>query len=68
MSFRLPNTTCYQVDSTPDLSHVDQLTVIIRYLHNGKPVERFTTFLQIANYTGEHLVAIALENSSIICQ
>ena len=34
------------VDSTPDLSHVDQLAVIVRYVVSGKPVERFLTFLQ----------------------
>lgn len=30
------------VDSTPDISHIDQLTLIVRYvLSNGKPVEFF---------------------------
>jgi len=30
------------VDSTPDISHVDQLTFIVRYVtQNGRPVERF---------------------------
>jgi hypothetical protein len=36
------------VDSTPDLSHVDQLTVIIRYVNKKyEAVERFPTFMQI---------------------
>lgn len=34
------------VDSTPDIAHVDQLTVIIRYVRdNGEIVERFLEFL-----------------------
>ena len=39
------------VDSTPDLSHVDQLTIILRYgsPHTGVPVERFITFLGFLN-------------------
>ena len=35
------NIPSVSVDSTPDLSHVDQLTVIVRYLLHGKAVERF---------------------------
>jgi len=45
------------VDSTPDLSHVDQLTVIIRYVekssHQAK--ERFLKFLPLEKHTGETL-------------
>ena len=33
------------VDSTPDISHYDQLTIIIRYVNENSPVERFLTFL-----------------------
>ena len=29
------------VDSTPDISHVDQLTCILRYVLPSGPVERF---------------------------
>ena len=43
------------IDSTPDLSHVDQLTVIVRYFLHGKAVERFITFLQIESHTAERL-------------
>ena len=45
------------VDSTPDLSHVDQLTVIIRYVSpdDDVPVERFLTFLQMENHNDEYL-------------
>ena len=51
------------VDSTPDLSHVDQLTVIIRYVSpdDDVPVERFLTFLEIENHTGEYLANIVYE-------
>ena len=43
------------VDSTPDPSHVDQLTEIIRYVSpdDDVPVKRFLTFLQMENHTGE---------------
>lgn len=33
------------LDSTRDESHIDQLTVIFRYMENDSPVERFVTFL-----------------------
>lgn len=34
------------VDSTPDISHVDQLSFVIRYVkQSGEPVERFLKFL-----------------------
>jgi len=34
------------VDSTPDISHIDQLTFIIRYVQeNGYPKERFIKFI-----------------------
>lgn len=35
------------VDSTPDISHMDQLTIVVRYVNkNGSPVERFLKFLE----------------------
>jgi hypothetical protein len=45
------------IDSTPDISHVDQLAIIIRYTlpMTGRPVERFLQFLPIEEHTGEHL-------------
>lgn len=33
------------VDSTPDVTHTDQLTLIIRYCLLGKPQERFVKFI-----------------------
>lgn len=35
-------------DSTPDISHVDQLTFVIRYVDSGTPKERFIQF--VSNY------------------
>lgn len=44
------------VDSTPDVSHVDQLTVIVRYVEaSGHPVERFLGFLELASHTGKDM-------------
>jgi len=56
------------VDSTPDLSLVDHLTVIVRYLRQGESVERFLTFLQLENHKAETLAVNLLqylENESI---
>lgn len=33
------------LDSTPDESHIDQLTLVFRYMENSAPVERFVTFM-----------------------
>ena len=35
------------VYSTPDVSRVDQLTCVLRYVLPSDPVERFATFLDI---------------------
>lgn len=44
------------VDSTPDISHVDQLAVIIRYVtKKGIPVERFLCFLPNIGHKAEGL-------------
>jgi hypothetical protein len=43
------------VDSTPDRSHTDQLTFVIRYVLKGVPVERFLKFIPIVDHTGKHL-------------
>ena len=44
----------FSVDSTPDISHTDQLTLIIRYasLVTGLPIERFITFLELKYHSG----------------
>ena len=41
------------VDSTPDASHVDQLTCVLRYVEDEKPVERFVSFFKNTGHTGQ---------------
>lgn len=43
------------VDSTPDITHCDQLTIIFRYVVTAGPVERFIKFVPIESHTGESL-------------
>ena len=44
------------VDSTPDMSHVDQLTFTVRYVEeHGTVCERFIQFVEIASHTGEEM-------------
>lgn len=44
------------VDSTPDVSHTDQLAMILRYVNKqGKPVERFVGFLPNVGHAGEDM-------------
>ena len=49
------------VDSTPDISHSDQLTLIIRYVSpvNGLPSERFITFLELKDHSGVDMADLA---------
>lgn len=42
------------IDSTPDVSHVDQLTVVIRYVLPNDIQEIFLAFLPITSHTGEY--------------
>uniref|UniRef100_H2YAG2 HAT C-terminal dimerisation domain-containing protein n=1 Tax=Ciona savignyi TaxID=51511 RepID=H2YAG2_CIOSA len=39
------------VDSTPDITNVDQLTIVIRYVLPDGPVERFVQFVPIRGHT-----------------
>lgn len=50
------------IDSTPDISHIDQLTTIVKYVRmsDGKVVERFLTFIPIESHTGEALASTVL--------
>jgi len=44
------------VDSTPDISHTDQLACIFRYVKtNGEPVERFLQFFANSGHKSEDL-------------
>ncbi|XP_045031515.1 zinc finger MYM-type protein 1-like [Daphnia magna] len=50
------------LDSTPDISHVDQLTFVIRYvLEDGTPVERFFGFFPISGHTATEMEKFLLE-------
>ncbi|XP_033227286.1 zinc finger MYM-type protein 1-like [Belonocnema kinseyi] len=42
-------------DSTPDVFHVHQLSIIIRYCLHGQVYERFLQFLPISSHTGDLL-------------
>ena len=57
------------VDSTPDLSHVDQLSIILRYVAptDGKPVERFLTFLNMHSHTGQHMARLVIDYLQAEC-
>ena len=48
-------------DPTPDLSHIDQLSIIIRYCLNDKVYERFLTYIPIQSHTGESLASTILQ-------
>ena len=50
------------VDSTPDISHCDQLTIIIRYVTENSPVARFITFLDNKGHTGRDLAETVLKD------
>ena len=43
------------IDSTPDITHIDQLTCVLRYVLDNGPVERFVKFIEIGGHTGEEL-------------
>ena len=49
------------VDSTPDISHVEQLTIIVRYLKYDIIVERFITFVEIHSHIGLYLTNVLLK-------
>ena len=51
------------VDSTPDISHNDQLSVIVRYVtEDGLSVERFLCFTKNTGHTGEKLSEAVLNS------
>ena len=43
------------IDSTPDITHIDQLTCVLRYVLDDGPVERVVKFIEICGHTGEEL-------------
>ncbi|XP_013785021.1 zinc finger MYM-type protein 1-like [Limulus polyphemus] len=47
------------VDSTSDISYVDHLTFIIRYVvSHGKPIERFINFVEVHSHKAENLANV----------
>ena len=51
---------CVCVDSTPDISNVDQLTFTICYMEGSQAIERFLQFVPIYSHTGENLAETVL--------
>ncbi|XP_023013761.2 zinc finger MYM-type protein 1-like [Leptinotarsa decemlineata] len=48
------------VDSTPDISHIDQLTFVVRYMMDCSPIERFLDFIPIERHGVEYVSASAV--------
>nr|XP_047132686.1 uncharacterized protein LOC124811345 [Hydra vulgaris] len=49
------------IDSTPDLSHVNQLSVTARYVNKVEPIEHFLAFIKFKSHTGIGLSNALLE-------
>ena len=49
------------LDSTPDLAHIDQLTLIVRYVLPSGPVERFIKFLEMEGHRSANLADSLLD-------
>ncbi|XP_023246665.1 uncharacterized protein LOC111643308, partial [Copidosoma floridanum] len=49
------------VDSTPDITHTDQLTFTVRYVIDTGPVERFLTFIPIEGHGAEYLSTVIID-------
>ncbi|XP_062924647.1 zinc finger MYM-type protein 1-like [Mobula hypostoma] len=49
------------LDSTPDISNVDQLTLTVRYVLPSEPVERFVKFLDMEGHSAEQLAQSLLD-------
>lgn len=49
------------IDSTPDIAHVDQLTLVIRYvLESGEPCERFLKFLPSVGHKADEMFSVII--------
>ena len=63
--------SCYfslLVDSTPDLSHNDQLSAVFRYLKDEQPIERFLTILEMKGHTGQEMANQVLHHLCEVCR
>ncbi|XP_076337289.1 zinc finger MYM-type protein 1-like isoform X1 [Tachypleus tridentatus] len=49
------------VDLMPDLSHTDQLSVVLQYLKDGQSIECFLTFMEVKSHTGEEIAHQVLQ-------
>lgn len=49
------------VDSTPDITHIDQLTFTVRYVLGCEPVKRFLSFIPIYSHGANNLTDTILE-------
>nr|XP_006009390.1 PREDICTED: zinc finger MYM-type protein 1-like [Latimeria chalumnae] len=49
------------VDSTPDISNLDQLMCVVRYVLPNGPVERFLTFLDFETHSGQDIAKSLLQ-------
>uniref|UniRef100_H3AFS4 TTF-type domain-containing protein n=1 Tax=Latimeria chalumnae TaxID=7897 RepID=H3AFS4_LATCH len=49
------------VDSTPDISNLDQLTCVVRYVLPNGPVEHFLTFLDFEKHSGQDIAKSLLK-------
>ncbi|KAJ8887878.1 hypothetical protein PR048_007361 [Dryococelus australis] len=49
------------LDSTPDIVHVDQLTLTIHYVLPSGPVERFVKFLAMKSHSAEQLISSLMD-------
>ena len=53
----------FSIDSTPDISHMDQLTFTVRYVHeDGMPADRFLKFEEIHSHSGFNLFNTIIED------
>lgn len=50
----------FSVDSTPDVSHTDQLVFCVRYIKDSIIRERFISFIPIEGHTAEYLFQIVM--------
>lgn len=48
------------VDSSPDITHRDQLSFTVRYVKGSKPIERFLQFIEIHGHGAEYLTGIVI--------
>ena len=51
----------FNIDSTPDVSHTDQLAVIVHCVLDSSPVEWFLKFLLLTSHKGKDMADLVLE-------